>query len=147
MDVILLQDVERLGKQGAVVKVKPGFGRNFLIPRGLALSATASQLRDVDERARQAQGRSQRLRQQAEGVKQKLEALSLTLKLTLGEGGAAFGSISVHDIIEALTRSKLPIEKAMVKLEEPIKSLGMYDVPVRLHADVTATLKVSVVKA
>ena len=147
MDVILLSDVQRLGKQGAVVKVKPGFGRNFLIPHGLALLATAEHLHTVQERARQAQGKAQRQRTQAETLKQKLEAHALTLKLTLGEGGAAFGSISVHDIAEALAQEKLPVEKAMIKLEEPIKSLGIYDVPVRLHTDVTATLKVWVVKA
>ena len=147
MDVILLSDVQRLGKQGAVVTVKPGFGRNFLIPRGLATPATPEHLHDVQERAKQAQGKAQRQRKQADALKQKIEARSLTLKLTLGEGGAAFGSISVHDIVEALAQDKLPIEKAMIKLEEPIKSLGIYEVPIRLHADVTATLKVWVVKA
>lgn len=147
MDVILLNDVERLGKQGAVVNVKPGFGRNFLIPRGLALPATPEHVRDAEERARQAQGKAQRLRKQAESLKQKLEARSLTLKLTLGEGGAAFGSINVHDLVQALAQEHLPVDKAMIKLEEPIKSLGIYEVPIRLHADVTATLKVWVVKA
>jgi large subunit ribosomal protein L9 len=142
-----LSNVERLGKPGAVVKVKPGFGRNFLIPRGLALPATPAHMRDVEERARQAQGKAQRLRKQAESLKQKLEARSLTLKLTLGEGGAAFGSISVHDLAEALAQDKRPVDRAMIKLEEPIKSLGIYEVPIRLHADVTAALKVWVVKA
>ena len=147
MDVILLSDVQRLGKQGAVVKVKPGFGRNFLIPRGLATPATPEHVRAVQERARAAQSKAQRQRKQAEALKQKLETRSWTLKLTLGEGGAAFGSISVHDIAEALAQDQLPVEKAMIKLDEPIKSLGIYEVPVRLHADVTATLKVWVVKA
>ena len=147
MDVILLNDVERLGKQGAVVKVKPGFGRNFLIPRGLALPATPAHVRGVEERARAAQGKAQRMRKQAESLKQKLEAHSLTLKLTLGEGGSAFGSISVHDIAQALAQDTLPVDKAMIKLEEPIKSLGIYEIPIRLHHDVTATLKVWVVKA
>ena len=147
MDVILLSDVERLGKQGAVVKVKPGFGRNFLIPRGLAQAATPAHVRVVQERARQAQGKAQRLRKQAEALKQKLEAHSLTLKLTLGEGGSAFGSISVHDLAQALAQDHLAVDKAMIKLEEPIKSLGIYDVPIRLHPEVAATLKVWVVKA
>ena len=147
MDVILLSDVQRLGKQGAVVKVKPGFGRNFLIPRGLATQATPEHLHEVQERARAAQSKAQRQRKQAESLKQKLEARSLTLKLALGEGGAAFGSVSLHDIAEALAQDKLPIEKAMIKLEEPIKSLGIFEVPIRLHHDVTATLKVWVVKA
>ena len=147
MDVILLSDVQRLGKQGAVVKVKPGFGHNFLIPRGLATLATPEHLRHVQERVRQAHGKVERQRKHAEALKQKVEAHAMTLKLTLGEGGAAFGSISVHDIVEALTQDKLPIEKSMIKLDEPIKSLGIYEVPVRLHADVTATLKVWVVKA
>ena len=147
MDVILLNDVERLGKQGAVVKVKPGFGRNFLIPRGLALLATPAHMRGVQERAQQAQGKAQRLRKQAEALKQKLETRSLTLKLTLGEGGTAFGSISVHDLAQALAQEQFALDKAMIQLDEPIKSLGIYEVPIRLHAEVSATLKVWVVKA
>lgn len=147
MDVILLRDVNKIGKEGAVVNVKPGFARNFLMPRGLALPATPQHTRAVEERQRQAQGKRDRVRKQAEALKQTIESKSLTLTLALGEGEKAFGSVTIHDIVEALAADGLTIDKHAVQLAEPIKALGTYEVPVRLHSEVTATLKVSVAKA
>lgn len=146
MDVILLKDVEKVGTQGATVQVKPGFARNYLIPRGLAVAATAQQLQVVAERERQRTKQLQRVKGQAEALKQKLESRSLTLKLTVGAEDKPFGSVTTHDICDALTRDGFDVEKHAIQLKEPIKTLGVYDIPIRLPADVTATLKVWVVK-
>ncbi len=147
MEYLLLKDVDNVGKEGAVVRVKPGFARNYLLPRGLAVPATTAQMRAVEERARQTSRKAALQRQAAEGLKQQLQGLSLTMKLTLGEGEKPFGSVTVHDLVDALAQHGLTIEKRALGLEEPIKALGMYEIPVRVHAEVTATLKVSVVNA
>ena len=146
MDVILLKDVERIGTIGAVVHVKPGFARNYLLPQGLAVPATAQQLKAAEERSRQQQDKAQRIKAQAQLVKQKLEARSLTLKLSLGQDDKPFGAITAHEIMDALTRDGFALEKHALLLEQPIKSLGIFELPVRLHPDVTATLKLWVVK-
>ena len=146
MDVLLLKDVEKLGAQGAVVHVKPGFARNFLLPQGLAVPATDQQLKAAQERQRQHEDKAQRLKAQAELVKRKLESRSLTLKLSLGQDDKPFGAITAHEILEALAREGFELEKHALHLEEPIKSLGVFELPVRLQADVTATLKLWVVK-
>ena len=147
MDVILLKDLEKVGKEGAVVVVKPGFARNFLLPRGLALPATPVHRRMVEERARQAQAKQARVHKHAQQLKQKLESRSLTLKLNVGERDTAFGSVTTHDVHEALTLAGIAVDRHAIQLEEPIKVLGIYDVPIRLHPEVSATLKVWVVKA
>lgn len=147
MDVILLQDVERLGQAGAVVRVKPGFARNYLVPRKLAALATPAQLQRLDDQRRQADRKRTRLREQAETVKRQLEGRSLTMKLTLGEGDKPFGSVTAHDIAEALAQDGLAVEKHAVELDAPIKALGIYEVSIRLHPEVRAMLKVWVVKA
>lgn len=147
MDVILLKNVEKLGAEGSVVPVKPGFARNYLLPRGLALPADPVHLRVLEHRKRQAQLKQERVRKQAQQLKQKLESRSLTLKLTLGERDTAFGAITTQDIQEALVQAGIPVEKHGIQLEQPIKTLGIYEVPVRLHPEVTATLKLWVVKA
>jgi len=146
MDVILVKDVDTLGKEGTVVHVKPGYARNYLIPRGLALSATPEHQRMLEARQRHAAAKQVRLRQQAEQLKQKLESRSLTIALKLGEGDKPFGSVTVHDLVEQLEREGITIEKPAIQLAPPLKTLGIFDVPVRLHPEVTATLKVWVVK-
>ncbi|MBI4354059.1 MAG: 50S ribosomal protein L9 [Candidatus Omnitrophica bacterium] len=147
MDVILLKPVERLGAEGATMQVKPGFARNYLLPRGLAVVASPEQLRQVEARRHVAEQKAKRVREQVEQLKRKLEGKSLTVKLNLGEGDKAFGAITTHDIAQALAQEGLPIEKQSINLAEPIKTLGIYEVPVKLHPEVTATLKLWVVKA
>ena len=147
MDVILLKDVELLGAEGAVVRVKPGFARNYLLPSGLAVEATPRQLQAVEASKRQRLKQAERVQQEAEALKRRLESHSLTMKLTLGEGDQPFGSITVHDVADALARDGIPLEKGAIRLEQPLKALGVFDVPVRLHPNVTATLKLWVVKA
>ncbi len=147
MDVILLQDVEKLGAEGAVVRVKPGFARNYLVPSGLAVPATPKQVKAVEVGRQQRQRKAARAQADAEVVKHRLESHSLTLKLTLGEGDKPFGSVTAHDVVEALARDGIQVEKHAVQLEQPVKALGIYEVPIRIHADVTAILKLWVVKA
>jgi large subunit ribosomal protein L9 len=147
MDVILLKEVAQVGKAGAVVHVKPGFARNFLLPRGLALPASAGNVKAFEARQQHAQQKQERLRKQADQAKHKLESRSLTLKLHLGEKDVAFGSITVNDLADALQQEGIVVEKHAIGLDEPIKTLGIYEVPVRIHPEVTATLKLWVVKA
>lgn len=146
MDVVLLKAVENLGAEGDVVRVKPGFARNYLIPAGLATPATPERLKRVEAAKRQRAQQAEREHAEAQALKQKLESRSVTVKLALGEAQQPFGSVTVHDLVEALKQDGLAIEKHAVQLAQPIKALGVYEVPVRLHPAVTATLKVWVVK-
>lgn len=147
MEVVLLKDVEKLGSAGSVVNVKPGYARNFLLPGGLAAPATPQRLQAAEAAKRRSQQEAQKLRTGAEALKQKLEALSLTLKLAVGEEEKAFGSVTAHEILEALKREGIELERHALQLAEPIKTLGVFEIPVRVHAEVSATLKLWVVKA
>ena len=147
MDVVLLKDVEQLGTAGTVVQVKPGYARNYLVPSGLAAPATPQQLKALEATARQRDQQTQRLRGEAEALKRQLESRSLTMKLTLGEEDKPFGSVTAHDLAEALLREGIPVEKHTIHLEQPLKALGAYEIQVRIQSDVTAILKVQVVKA
>lgn len=146
MDVLLLTDVVKVGAQGTVVHVTPGFARNYLLPQGLAVLATARELSAAHERQRQQQDKAQRIKAQAEQVKQTLEGRSLTLKLSLGQDDKPFGAITAHEILNALRREGFELQKHALHLDQPIKSLGIFELPVHLHSDVTATLKLWVVK-
>ena len=147
MDVVLLKPVAKLGGEGEIVKVKPGYGRNYLIPQRLAILATPQQIRAYHELNRQRAEKKQRVRAQADQRKRQIESRSVTVKLTLGAGDKPFGSVTVQDVADALAAEGIKIEKRSIHLEEPIKSLGIYEVPIRLHPEVNATLKLWVVKA
>lgn len=147
VDVVLLKDVDRLGTQGAVVHVKPGFARNYLLPQGLAELASPARLKMVETIHRQQRRKRERLQAEYEALKRKLEQQPLTLRLTVGSGEQVFGSVTAHDIAQALAQAGFEVEKRAIRLEDPIKTLGDHAVPVRLHPSVTATLKVSVVNA
>ena len=147
MDVVLLKAVEKLGAEGATVHVKPGFARNYLLPRGLAVAATSSQMKTIAEVTRQRARKVQRFQAEADALKQRLEQQSLSFSLSLGEDEKAFGSITVHDVMDALSKAGCAVEKHTVQLPQPIKSLGVHEVPVKLHPHVTAIVKVRVVKA
>ena len=147
MDVVLLRDIEKLGPEGTVVHVKPGFARNYLLPRGLAVAATPAQVKSVEEIKRQRARKVQQQVAQAEALKKRLEEHALSFTLSLGEDGKAFGSITVHEILESLKGGGLTLERHALQLPNPIKSLGVHEVPVKLDRSVTAILKVRVVKA
>lgn len=146
MDVILRQAVANLGHPGDLVKVSPGFARNFLLPRGIAVEATESNKRRIaQEKARLEAAESSR-RDSASELATRLEQVSLTFSARVGDEGKLFGSVTATDIAEQLASQGFAIEKRLIDLHEPIKALGVYRVPVRLHADVRPEVKVWVIK-
>jgi large subunit ribosomal protein L9 len=146
MDVILRHAVENLGKPGDVVKVKNGYARNYLLPHNLAYEATPGNLKRIQqERARLEAAEGQR-RGAAQDIATKIEQVSLTFSARVGEEGKLFGSVTAADIAQQLEQQGFHIEKRQIDLHEPIKSLGVYRVPVRLHADVKPEIRVWVIK-
>ena len=146
MKVILLKDVESLGSAGEVVQVKDGFGRNFLIPRNEALIATDTNVAQFESRRNQHEAVAERERRAAEVVAKKLEADSLTAQVKVGEEDRLFGSVTVQNVAELLEEKGYEIDRRAIDIGDGIRELGVYNVEVRLHADVTATVKLWVVK-
>jgi large subunit ribosomal protein L9 len=144
--VLLQSDVESLGSGGEVVRVRAGYARNFLLPRGLAMVATAGNLKRVDELKRAAQSRAKQEREKAQASAATLSTLSLTIQRAVGEEGKMYGSVTSKDIEEAVERAGASVDRRRIQLPDPIRQLGSYSVPVKLHGDVVATLKVEVVK-
>ncbi|MBC7185649.1 MAG: 50S ribosomal protein L9 [Calditrichaeota bacterium] len=147
MKVILKQDHDKLGKAGDVVEVKAGYARNFLLPRGIAVEATPSNLRAFEEQKRLESHRSERAKRSALALAEKLEGVSCTAPVAVGEEDRLFGSVTSQTIADLLREKGFDIDKKKILLEEPIKALGIYDVPIRLHPEVEAKVKVWVVKA
>jgi len=146
MEVILRQDVEKVGLRGEVVDVAPGFARNYLLPRGFAYEATAGNRKRIEqERQRLEQAEEQR-RGSASELATKLEQVSLTFSARVGDEGKLFGSVTSSDIAHQLEGQGFTIEKRQIDLHEPIRALGVYRVPIRLHADVHPEIKVWVIK-
>jgi large subunit ribosomal protein L9 len=146
MEVILREHVENLGRRGDVVKVADGYARNYLLPRRLALTVTDSNKRQIDRERRIAEAREAEERQTAEAVATRLSQTELVIARRVGETEALYGSVTAADIAEGLAAKGLEIERRRIHLAEPIKQLGEFTVPVRLHRDVTADVKVVVVK-
>jgi large subunit ribosomal protein L9 len=146
MKVILLDDVAKVGRRGEVRDVSDGFARNFLIPKKLALSASAGNLKNLEHIKQQQDAKAQRIRGDAHGLQQRIEALTYEERRQASEEGKLFGSVTSQDLADFLGRHGITIERRRIHLDEPIKTLGETTVPVRLHADVTAQLKVSVVR-
>lgn len=146
MKVILRQDIRDLGKAGQTIEIKSGYGRNFLIPRNLAVVATRANLRAIDEIERQNQFRERKLLRAAEQLKLRLEKLSLTVEMLVGEEDKIFGSVTSQNIADLLSEQGIEVEKRNVQIEEPIKSLGVYTVPVKIEKDVIAQVKLWVIR-
>jgi large subunit ribosomal protein L9 len=146
MQVILLENVPSLGKAGDLVKVSDGYGRNYLIPKKKALPATEKSLKVIEHQKRQVQQRLEKGRKDAEKLGQQIEQLSCTFAKTVGESGKLFGSVTSMDIEHYLKENGIEVDRKKISLEEPIKNLGMFTVPVKLSAEVTAQLKVWVVQ-
>lgn len=147
--VILRESLPTLGEEGAVVSVKPGYARNYLLPQGKAYEATAANLRRIEEERRRAEARAKRDYLEARRRASQLEGVSLTFNARAGEEGKLFGSITSGDIadrVNALGTLDFEVDRRQVQLEEPIKSLGVYSVPVRLGHDVAPEVKVWVIK-
>lgn len=144
--VILQKDVENLGQGGEVVRVRPGFARNFLIPRGLAAPATAANLARVEELKAKALKLEAEELAAAKLLKEKLEASSIKLERAVGADAKMYGSVTSKDIEEAYKALGLSVDRKKIELVDPIKTLGLSDVQVKVHKNVTATLRVEVVK-
>ena len=146
MKIILLDDVQKLGRRGEVRDVSDGYARNFLIPKKLALSATAGNLKNLDHIKKQANAKADRIKGDAEALRDRIDALTYEERRQASEEGKLFGSVTSQDIAAFLEQHKVAVDRKRVQLDEPIKALGETMVPIRLHPEVTAHLKVSVVR-
>ncbi len=146
MEIILRQAVENLGKPGDVVKVKSGYARNYLLPHGLAYEATPGNLKRIQQERDRLEAAENDRRAAAQVIAEKLEQVSLTFSARVGEEGKLFGSVTSADVAQQLEGQGFHIEKRQIDLHEPIKALGVYRVPVRLHADVKPEVRVWVIK-
>ena len=147
MEIILLSDVDGLGSAGDIVKVKPGFARNKLIPEGLALRASKKNLAISVERKRVNKRRESRLNEAGENLINKISKLEITISAQVGEDEKMFGSITNIDIQKALEENKINVDRSSILLKEPIKSLGIYHVPINVSDKLSGDLKVYVIKA
>ena len=146
MEIILRQGVENLGKPGDVVNVKAGYARNYLLPHGLAYEATPGNLKRIQQERDRLEAAENERRAGAQGIAERLEQVSLTFSARVGEEGKLFGSVTATDIAQQLEAQGFHVEKRQIDLHEPIKALGVYRVPVRLHADVKPEIRVWVIK-
>ncbi|MFN2564820.1 MAG: 50S ribosomal protein L9 [Gemmatimonadaceae bacterium] len=146
MEVILRQAIENLGNPGDVVTVKPGYARNFLLPRGLAYEATPGNLKRIATERQRLEAAESTRRDAAKELAKRIEEVSLTFAARVGEEGKLFGSITATDIAHQLEAQGVQVEKRQIDLHEPIKTLGVFRVPIRLHADVRPEVKVWVIK-
>jgi large subunit ribosomal protein L9 len=145
IEVILREDVKSLGKAGALVRVKPGYARNFLLPRGLAYEASEGNKKRIaaEQKARETKSASERV--EAQKIAAALGALSVSIAAKAGEGDRLFGSITTQDIADKLAAMGHTIDKRKIELEHPIKTLGSHRVPLRLHPEVVAEIPLTVV--
>ena len=146
MKVILLDDVAKVGRRGEVRDVSDGYARNFLIPKKLALTATPGNLKGLDHIKRQQEAKAGRIKSDADGMRERIEALVFEVRRQASEEGKLFGSVTSQDVAEFLEQHAIKIERRRIHLDEPIKGLGESAVAVRLHPEVTAQLRVSVVR-
>ena len=146
MKVILRQNYNQLGSIGDVVEVKNGFARNFLIPRSIAFRATEGNLKALEQEKKQLARKEEKVVQDSEKLAAQLGSVSLTITMKVGEDDKLFGAVTSQMIADSLTEKGYSIDKRIIELEEPIKTLGIFEVPVKLHTKVTAKVKVCVVR-
>jgi len=146
MKVILRKNSEKLGSMSDVVSVKNGYARNYLIPRGIAYEATEGSLRQLEEERKQQSRSLDKDRKKAETLATQLEKISITIKMKVGEEDKIFGSVTSQMITDALAEKEITLDKRQIELEEPLKALGIYDVPVKLAGGVVGKVKVWIVR-
>jgi large subunit ribosomal protein L9 len=146
MKVILTDDVTKLGEAGDTIEVKTGYGRNFLIPRNLAIPATKGNLRAVDHVKKEKELRDKKRRRGAEKIRDSIQKLSLAAELVVGEEDKVFGSITSHTIADLIAKEGCVIERRWIQLEEPIKALGIFTIKVKIEKNVEASVKLLVEK-
>ena len=145
MELILTQDVPKLGNAGDLVRVRDGYGRNYLLPQGMALLATRARMSDLEHKKRLIEERQRKERTSLEAVAKGLSGLELVFEAKVGEEGKLFGSVTSGDIAERVREKGMEIDRRKLELAEPIRQVGEYEVAVSLHREVTAKLKVVVV--
>ena len=146
MEVILREDVEKLGKAGSVIKVRPGYARNYLIPKGFAAVSTPQNLKVLEAEKNKKNRQEEKEKAYATDLSEKLASLSCTIPVKAGVDDKLFGTVTSENIAEALKASGVEVDKKRIVLEEPIKTLGVYNVDINLHPEITAKIKVWVVK-
>ena len=144
MKLILREDVENLGKGGELVEVKPGYGRNYLLPRGLAVAANTKNVRELDHQKKIAEAKAAKAKASAEAVAKRLSETPVVLRRKVGEQDKLYGSVTVIDIVEALAARGLTLDRRTIDLKEPIKTVGDHEVPVKLHREVVGKARVKV---
>jgi len=146
IEVILREDVKSLGRAGALVRVKPGYARNFLLPRGMAYEATEGNKKRIEAEQKSRNTKAEAERLEASAFAARLSGATVTIKAKAGEGDRLFGSITAQDIAAALSAIGLEVDKRKIDLDHPIKQVGTHTVPIRLHSDVQAEVRVTVVQ-
>ena len=144
--VLLKNDVPSLGQGGEVVRVRPGFARNFLLPRGLAVPATAGNLARVEDLKRQVASQAKQELEQANAAAAQIATASVSIARAVGEEGKMYGSVTAKDIEDAFAAAGVKIDRKKIVLADAIKAIGSYEIPIKLHASVNGTLKVNVIK-
>ena len=147
MEVILLERIEKLGQMGDVVRVKPGFARNYLLPKRKALRATKDNMARFESQRAQLEAQNLKRRQEAEAVGGKLDGLSVVLLRQASESGQLYGSVTARDIAEAVTEAGFTIQKSQVVLNQPIKELGLHTIRIVLHPEVSVSVSANVAKS
>ncbi len=146
IQIILKKDIEKLGKAGEVLSVREGYARNFLLPKGLALSATASNLKVVEQEKKKASLAKEQQRNLAQALADKISSASCTVSVQAGQDGKLFGSVTTQDIAEAFKAEGVDIDRKKIELTQPIKEVGVFKINIKLHPDITTQTKVWVVK-
>ncbi len=146
MKIILRQDVDKLGKAGEIAEVKDGYARNYLIPRNIALEANPRNLKIFEQEKKRLAVKEAQAKRSAEQLAAQLETLSLTAKVAVGEEDKVFGAVTSQTIAELLSEKGFDIDRRKIHLDEPLKALGVYEVPIKLHSEVEPKVKVWVVK-
>jgi large subunit ribosomal protein L9 len=147
VQVILKQDVEKLGAAGALVRVKPGFARNYLLPRGMAVVATGENIKQIEHERRIALALAEKQRKLAEGAAAQIDGLTLEIRMQVGEGDRLYGSVTSRDIAQALASRGIEVDRKRLQVPDTIRALGEYQITAKLGGEVSATFKVVVVAA
>ena len=146
MRVLLREDLEHLGRRGDVVKVAPGYARNYLLPKRLAVSVTPGNMKRIDQEQRSLKVRHDREKRTAEDLARRIAEVSCTIVKKVGENDILYGAVTTQEIGQVLEKEGIELDRRRILMDEPIKALGVYTVPIRVHPEVTADLKVWVVR-